>query len=319
MDHYTRALRNTFVSDAIDRLHQVRGDTSWFKTATKAPNSRFFILVNDNVYVTNQSPHQPLSLSSKEAALLASQANEVIFLGRVEEQHYFALAFERVPDLNPGIGKLCDLREIALDLDAKHGALLAQAKGMVIWHRYNQFCSRCGNPTTSTELGYTRECTNSDCGQLHFPRTDPAVIVLVTQEEHCLLGRQARWEKGRYSNIAGFVEPGESLETAVAREVWEETGIRLKTINYHSSQPWPFPSSLMLGFTATAKSEEIYRNDGELEDARWFTREELCKGLMEGSLSMPSTYSISFHLIEDWFNVGECGLLMDLVKAEEAK
>ena len=153
---------------------------------------------------------------------------------------------------------------------------------------------------------------------LHFPRTDPAVIVRVTKGDQCLLGRQAWWDKGRYSNIAGFVEPGESLETAVAREVWEETGIRLKTIDYHSSQPWPFPRSLMMGFTASAISYDIHRNDGELEDARWFTRELINEGLLKGTLSMPSTYSISFHLIEDWFNEGDCGSLSDLVNRIES-
>lgn len=319
MDHYTRALRNTFVSEHIDRMHHVRGDTAWFESALKAPNSHFFILVNDKIYVTDQPSPQPQSLSSELAAVLAPQAIALILLGRVQANLYFALAFEQVPDLDFSHGQLCDLRDIALDMDATQGALLAQAKGMIIWHRYNQFCSRCGSPTHSSELGYTRICTNSNCGQLHFPRTDPAVIVLVTQKDHCLLGRQMRWAPGRYSNIAGFVEPGESLETAVAREVWEETGIQLQTINYHSSQPWPFPSSLMLGFNATAASWEITLNDSELEDARWFTRAEIHKQMLAGMLSMPSAYSISFHLIEDWFNNGDCGSLMDLVRAGEEK
>jgi NAD+ diphosphatase len=158
-----------------------------------------------------------------------------------------------------------------------------------------------------------RVCENPECGQLHFPRTDPAIIVRVTNDNQCLLGRQGRWPEGRYSNIAGFVEPGESLETAVAREVWEEAGIHLASITYHSSQPWPFPSSLMLGFTATADSGNIKRQDSELEDARWFTREEIHDGLLSGKLSMPSSYSISFHLIEDWFNAESHDQLADLV------
>ncbi len=319
MDHYTRALRNTCVSDSIDRLHQNRGDAAWLEAALSAPSSRFFLLVKDNIYITNKPPLHPLNLPPDTAVALAPQATAVILLGRVKEHLYFALACEQVPDFDISDGQFCDLRDVASSLDAHESALLAQAKGMIAWHRHNQFCSRCGNPTDSTEAGYMRVCTNPDCRQLHYPRTDPAVIVLVTCENSCLLGRQARWAKGRYSNIAGFVEPGESLETAVAREVWEETGIRLKTINYHSSQPWPFPSSLMIGFNATASSWEINRNDGELEDARCFTREEIRAGLLQGTLSMPSAYSISFHLIEDWFNTGDCGMLRDYLSPWEMK
>jgi NAD+ diphosphatase len=220
-------------------------------------------------------------------------------------------------DFDLGNGNFIDLRSIALNLDADESALLAQAKGMTVWHRNNRFCNNCGSPTTSTEAGYLRVCSNSECRHLHFPRTDPAVIVRVTKGNRILLGRQAWWAKGRYSNIAGFVEPGESLETAVAREVWEETGIRLESINYHSSQPWPFPKSLMLGFTATSTNCSIKQNDGELEDAKWFTREQIKQGLIDGTLSMPSAYSISFHLIEEWFDKGNGWNLSDLIESEE--
>jgi NAD+ diphosphatase len=316
MDDYTRALRNTFVSDGIDRLHQKRGDAAWLEAALREPGSRFFLFVKDNIYLPAQPQVYALPLTADIAGALASRASAIILLGRVQAQLYFVLAFEQIPDLAIKDGNISDLREIAAGLDAFESALLAQAQGMVVWHRQNQFCNRCGSPTLSTEAGYMRACTNPDCGQMHFPRTDPAVIVRVTHGQRCLLGRQARWAKGRYSNIAGFVEPGESLESAVAREVWEETGIRLDTINYHSSQPWPFPSSLMLGFTATAASWEINRHDSELEDARWFTREEIRESLLRGTLSMPSTYSISFHLIEDWFDAGDCGSLRDLITLE---
>jgi NAD+ diphosphatase len=145
-------------------------------------------------------------------------------------------------------------------------------------------------------------CTNPRCGQEHFPRTDPAIIVLVTSGERCLLGRKAFWPAGLHSIIAGFVEPGESLEAAVAREVAEETGVSLQAVHYHSSQPWPFPKSLMLGFTAQAASEDIHLNDGELETVRWFSRQEIQEGLQEGSLQLPTAISISHRLIEEWFD-----------------
>jgi NAD+ diphosphatase len=152
-----------------------------------------------------------------------------------------------------------------------------------------------------------RVCTNPDCGQLHFPRTNPAIIVLVALRERCLLGRQATWPEGLYATIAGFVEPGESLEEAVVREVREETGIEVREVTYHSSQPWPFPSSIMLGFTAQAGSDHIQLNDGELEDARWFSREEIARGVEEGWLRLPSSVSISYRLIEDWYDGEERG------------
>jgi NAD+ diphosphatase len=143
-------------------------------------------------------------------------------------------------------------------------------------------------------------CTNENCRTEQFPRIDPAIIVLVSDGTRALLGRQASWPAGRYSTIAGFVEPGESLEDAVLREVHEETGINVDDVRYHSSQPWPFPSSLMLGFSAHARDHAITLKDGELEDARWFSREDIAGG----AIAMPSSQSISFRLIEDWYDSG---------------
>ncbi len=156
--------------------------------------------------------------------------------------------------------------------------------------------------------GHVLICTNNDCRHEHFPRIDPAIIVLVSDGDRALLGRQAAWPAGRFSTIAGFVEPGESLEDAVTREVFEETGVVVQSIQYHSSQPWPFPASLMLGFMARAVSEEVRLNDCELEEARWFTRAELAGG----TVLFPSTQSISFRLIEQWFDTGGGPPLRDL-------
>ena len=149
-------------------------------------------------------------------------------------------------------------------------------------------------------------CSNADCDARHFPRTDPAIIVLVSEpgNARCLLGRQRSWVPGMYSCLAGFVEPGESLEHAVIREVDEETGIRLERVEYRSSQPWPFPSSLMLGFRAVAASEAIQRGDDELEDARWLTREQMVAGFRAGELRAPNPVSIAYRLIEEWFDEG---------------
>lgn len=164
-----------------------------------------------------------------------------------------------------------------------------------------------------------RVCTNSQCGQFHFPRTDPAIIVLVQCGERALLGRKPMWPEGLYSCISGFVEPGETLEDAVMREVCEETHVEIKAMTYHSSQPWPFPSSLMLGFSAEAASGTIRVDEEELENARWFSRQGIRDGLERGTFRLPSPVSVSFRLIEDWFNAGELGRLRDITGVPSGK
>jgi NAD+ diphosphatase len=191
-----------------------------------------------------------------------------------------------------------ELRGLKLDHD--RGAILAYARGMLHWHRQHRFCGICGSPTISAEAGHVRHCTNHDCGAHHFPRTDPAVIMLVHDGDRCLLGRQAKWPKGRFSTLAGFVEPGESLEDAVAREVLEETGIRIGDVAYHSSQPWPFPGSIMLGFSAEARSTEIQVDEREIETAHWFERGWLLDHRDDPDFHLPPADSISRRLIEDW-------------------
>ena len=163
-------------------------------------------------------------------------------------------------------------------------------------------------PTASVDAGHRRNCTSQGCGALHFPRTDAAVIVLVTHgegaDERCLLGRQRVWPAGMYSSLAGFLEPGESLEACVRRELFEEAGVSVRDIRYRSSQPWPFPASLMLGFMARATSTDITLHDDELEDARWFTREELREAYLAGVLRAPSSVSIARRLVEEWYDAG---------------
>jgi len=198
-------------------------------------------------------------------------------------------------------------------LDEHDCALLAYAKAMVYWHDRHRFCGDCGSPTVSVDGGFMRVCTDEQCGQQQFPRTDPAIIVLVTSGNRCLLGRQPSWPKGMYSTLAGFVEPGESLEATVIREVREETGVEVAEMRYFASQPWPFPSSLMLAFTAQAASETIHLGQDELEHARWFTREEMRDMLQQGTLKLPFKLAISFHLIENWFDAGEFASLKSIV------
>jgi len=195
-----------------------------------------------------------------------------------------------------------DLRQLAGRLDRHEGALLAFARAMVFWHSRHRFCGVCGAPTQSEEAGHMRRCTDPACAAMHFPRTDPAVIMLVTDGERALMGRNKNFVPGMYSTLAGFVEPGESLEDAVAREVLEETGIAVGAVHYHSSQPWPFPANIMLGFHADATTTEIKVDYGELEDARWFERDWILAHVDDDTFRLPRRDSIARRLVEDWLH-----------------
>jgi NAD+ diphosphatase len=252
---------------------------------------------------------RPLAIAGETAAAAVRAAAEVVMLGvDSDDTAWFAADLtdweaNALAALGEG-AELAELRRMSPLLATAEAALLAYARGMLQWHRRHRFCGVCGGPTTSRHGGHLRVCDGAACGADHFPRTDPAVIMLVTRPGGdggaCLLGRQARWPAGMFSTLAGFVEPGESLEEAVAREVGEETGVRVDRIRYRGSQPWPFPSSLMLGFRAEAAADaEIALDDEELEDARWFTRGDLAR-FGERGLRLPRADSIARALIEEW-------------------
>jgi len=245
---------------------------------------------------------------------------EFVFLGLIDERANFALdvsAIEAPLDMlrSPALAaagiaeagvRFADLRQLAGRLDRREGALLALARAMMFWHSRHRFCGLCGAPTRSEEAGHMRRCTDPGCNAMHFPRTDPAVIMLVTDGERALLGRNKNFVPGMYSTLAGFVEPGESLEDAVAREVREETAIEVGAVHYHSSQPWPFPANIMLGFYAEATSTAITVDYGELADARWFERDWLLSHADDDSFRLPRRDSIARRLLEDWL-AGEAG------------
>ncbi|MGA8756451.1 MAG: NAD(+) diphosphatase, partial [Stellaceae bacterium] len=195
-----------------------------------------------------------------------------------------------------------EFRQLGGRLDRRDAALLAHARAMLYWHARHRFCGVCGSPTRAEEAGHMRRCTDPACHSMHFPRTDPAVIMLVTSGENALMGRSRNFPPGMYSTLAGFVEPGESLEDAVAREVREEAGIEVGAVDYHSSQPWPFPANIMLGFHAHALTTEITVDYGELEDARWVERGWLLAHTDDDTFRMPRLDSIARRLIEDWLH-----------------
>jgi NAD+ diphosphatase len=279
----------------------LRQDPAWFADALADEHSRAVPVWNSRNLVTEGEMPRAVLMELASVAEERRGGGDLILLGRFGGASVFAYEIESAgPPPTPGGTRFEDLRHIASLLPADEAGLLGYARAMVSWRKGHRFCGTCGARTEPTKGGHVLECSNPGCRGEQFPRIDPAIIVLVSDGERALLGRQASWPAGRYSTIAGFVEPGESLEDAVAREVLEETGIEVDAIAYHSSQPWPFPASLMLGFTAHAATREVHLRDQELEDARWFTREQV----RSGTPLLPPIQSISFSLIEHWFDAG---------------
>ena len=197
--------------------------------------------------------------------------------------------------------ELLDLRTVGALLDDREAGLLVHAIALANWHAVHGFCSKCGYATDVVSAGHVRRCPN--CGTEHYPRTDPAVIVLVTDsDDRALLGHNPAWPEGRFSTLAGFVEPGESAEMAVVREIAEEAGVQLTDVRYLGSQPWPFPWSLMLGYTARAEDPSAVHPDGEeISELRWFTREQLAEAMAAGEVLPPGGISIARRLVENWY------------------
>jgi len=292
---------NVFAGPYVDRLDPPRRDPAAVARALAGPAARIIpVWRSRNLLVGGTGPAACL-LPWDEQLLAVVDPAELILLGTFRDQVVFAaeLAGESPPALRAQ-AEFVDLRLTGGSLEHDEAGVLAYARAMVSWRRRHRYCGSCGTPTRAEQAGHVMACTDERCGAQWFPRLDPAVIVLVTDGERALLGRQPSWPKGRYSTLAGFVEPGESLEDAVRREVLEETGVRTGRARYHSSQPWPFPSSLMLGFVAEAATREIRLGDDELEDARWFTRGEIASG----AVSLPTPHSVSFRLISDWYDTG---------------
>jgi len=318
MDHFQRSLRNTFVIDPIDRAADRRRDPAWLAAQECDEQSLFIPIWRSQNLLLGQDSPRPVLLSPHQVRTRISESLSSTLLGIRGGRAYFAVELlpdDSAPARLAELGEFQDLRQLAALLDRETGALLAYARAMTYWHARHRFCGVCGSPTFSTEGGHARVCSNDRCGAHHFPRTDPAIIVLVCCGERALLGRKSIWREGQYSTIAGFVEPGESIEAAVAREVWEETGVQITGMDYQSSQPWPFPSSLMLAFRARAARQTIRVDQDELEHARWFTREQVCDGLAAGTLRLPPPVSVSFRLIEDWFDEGSLGGLRGMIEA----
>ena len=280
----------------------MRDDPGWISAARSDPGTRYVLAEGARQLVTSGSELDVALLHNGDRLLERAGDAAFTLLGWFRGQRTVLVEFdpqtlEQAAAL-PDATELKELRPLAPVLPADAASLLAYARALVLWRGRHRHCGVCGAPNRPARAGHVMRC--SRCDNETFPRLDPAIIVLVTDPsgERALLGRQAAWPAGRYSTIAGFVEPGESLEDAVEREVHEETGVQVGDVEYHSSQPWPFPSSLMLGFRAVARTEAITLRDGELEDARWFTRADV----EAGHPALPPPGAISARLIDTWFN-----------------
>jgi NAD+ diphosphatase len=289
---------NVFAGAFVDRSGERRKDPDWLARAAMAAGSRFVPIWNHRCLVSGEPPAAVL-LERRQLGDGVDEG-EFVFLGTFRGHPAFALSVEAPEEPFPGLGEFRDLRYLGTVLPPDEANLVAHARALVLWHASQVYCGFCGSTSRASAGGNSRVCVKADCGREIFPRVDPAIIVLVADRERCLLGRQRDWPDGIYSTIAGFVEPGESLEDSVRREVFEETNVRVGRVNYHSSQPWPFPSSLMLGFFAAAETTAVQLNDGELEDARWFSRQELRSGFPK----LPLSISIARRLVDRWLEYG---------------
>lgn len=295
---------NTFAHLALDRATEHRDDAAWVDAREMASDTRFLLVNRDLAFPVDAARGQLLWLDGSTRRTRFGRTPASLLGIATDGRAYFMLAGDDVGAACVGAGARWEgLRDIGLHLDAFAAGLCAYARSLAQWQAMARYCSKCGAPLVHAAAGHRAECTNKACGAIHFPRTDPAVIMLVECDGACLLGRQATWATGRYSTLAGFVEPGETLEAAVRREVAEEAGITVDECHYHSSQPWPFPASLMLGFMATAHDRRVSLRDGELEDARWFTPRDVVRSVEDGSLLLSSPISVSWRLLADWMRV----------------
>jgi NAD+ diphosphatase len=302
-----------YTASLIDRASEKRNDEAFLRALMADERAGAYAIAGEMVVLkAGDEIHDPMFRPDEVAAL--GPQTETVFLGLVDGAGRFGMG------LDPSVVEplkaqnrfvVTDLRSIAMQglVAEDHLPPLAEAKAMLHWHARHRFCSNCGAPSTLTEAGWRRDCPA--CKATHFPRTDPVVIMLAIDGERCLLGRQTRFVKGMWSCLAGFVEPGETIEEAVRRETREEAGITCGKVRYFATQPWPFPMSLMIGCHAEALTSDIAVDRSELEDARWFDREEAAQMLLRRhpvKLGTPPPVAIAYHIIRAFVEEGDAVL-----------
>ena len=300
---------NTFAGNALDRRSDLRTRPEWLAASRRDPATQVIVLWNGQPLLNDREGG--LRLARVDAGLgfsLAGSDEHLLFLGLDGERPVYALDLEGEADpaAGPlqGLGAFKDLRMSGGQMSAQDAGVAATARAVFEWRRRHRFCSACGQRSEVAEAGWKRTCPA--CKTEHFPRTDPVTIMLPTFQDHCLLGRQTVWPKGRFSTLAGFLEPGESIEAGCAREVKEEAGLEVVAVSYHSSQPWPFPTNLMIGLIAEVSNQEASPDQTELEEVRWFSREEM-RRLLQGDvdgLGVPPPFAVAHQLMKAWTDAG---------------
>ncbi len=318
-DHLARSRRNQFTAVRLNREAELRDDAQWVATTLANPNTRFVPLWRSrSLLERNTGGTKAIYLSPAELTE-PDRIQPPTLLGNDGKREYFAVSVTDTQKdailANLPNAQFADLRRASIDMAAKHAGILAYAKALHYWQHRHAFCGVCGSPNLLRSAGHRMVCSNEECARESYPRIDPAIIVLVTHKDACLLGRNAKWRPKHFSTLAGFVEPGESLEDAVVREVYEEVQVNLENIRYVSSQPWPFPASAMCGFYA----EAVSRNCGssqEVEETRWFTVASLTQAVMDDEVRLSPPVSIAFRLLADWFRKNGGGDLEELVRRQ---
>ena len=320
-DHLARSRRNRFTAVRLNREVELRDNLQWVAETLKTPETKLVPLWRSRSLLERGEDGTIAVYLSPTNLPESDRIQPPTLLGNDGEREYFAVS---VTDSQKDAillqfpeASFADLRRASIDMAAKHAGILAYAKALHYWQHRHAFCGVCGSPNLLRSAGHRMKCSNDECDRESFPRIDPAIIVLVTHKNYCLLGRNAKWRPKHFSTLAGFVEPGESLEDAVVREVYEEVQVQLEDIRYVSSQPWPFPASAMCGFYA----EAVNRNSGsseEVDETRWFTVESLAQAVLDDEVRLSPPVSIAFRLLADWFRNNGGGSLEELVRRQRA-
>ncbi len=299
-----------FAGNPLNRASEKRTDTDWIESKRRDPSSLVLPMWRLEPFLLGpEKSGSPIELGLLRPGIadsLAVAGALCIFLGLDGDRAVFALDMTEADDpanVGPlsGLGYFRDARMAAAMVSIKDAAIIGQAKALIDWHQRHGFCPRCGAPTKLMDAGYRRLC--GKCNAEHFPRVDPVVIMLATDGEACLVGRGKQFPPGMFSALAGFVEPGETVEEAVRRELMEEASVKVGEVTYYATQPWPFPSSLMIGCFAKAESRNAKVDENELAEVRWIERSvarELIEGKQVEGLRVPPPIAIAYHLIKTW-------------------